>query len=106
MRIGREGEAACASHIGPVVSENRATDEADLVVLAMQAAMGPGEPVRAQFGKHTLEELGHAGLAPSHCETHKRAARTVARTGPRGLPGWRSIHTNTEGFKQVARKSA
>src|ERR1700752_4121222 len=106
MRIGREGEASCASHIGPVVSEYRATDEADLIVLAMQAAMGPGEPVRAEFGKHTLEEWGHAGLAPSHSETHRRAARAVARTRPRGLSGWCSIHTNTEGLKRVARESA
>lgn len=70
MRIGRQGEAARASHIGPVVSEYSATDEADLVVLAIQTAMGPGEPVRAKSGKQPLEELGHAGLAPSYCETH------------------------------------
>jgi hypothetical protein len=106
MGSGRQGEAACASHVGPVISEYSAADEADLVVLAMQTAMGPGEAVRAKSGKQTLEELGHAGLAPSHCETHRRAARAVARTGPRGLPGWCSIHTNTDGLKRVARESA
>ena len=106
MRIGRQGDGPRAFHVGPVISEYRATDEADLVILTMQTAMGPGEAVRAKSGKQTLEELGHAGLAPSHCETHRRAARAVARTGPRGLPGWCSIHTNTDGLKRVARESA
>jgi hypothetical protein len=52
----------------------------------MQTAMGPGEPVRAKSGKQTLEELGHAGLAPSYCGTHRRAARTVARTDRADYP--------------------
>jgi hypothetical protein len=65
MRIGRQGEAARATHVRPVVSERSATDEADLVVLAMQAAMGPREPVGAESAKKSLEKLGgHAGLAP------------------------------------------
>lgn len=65
MRIGRQGEAARATHRGPVVSEHSTADEADLVVLAMQTAMGPGEPVRAKSSNESLEELGrHAGLAP------------------------------------------
>jgi hypothetical protein len=72
MRIGRQGEVACASHVGPVISKYSATDEADLVVLAIQTTMGPGEPVRAKSGKQALEELGHAGLAPSYCETNRR----------------------------------
>jgi hypothetical protein len=86
MRIGRQAEPARAFHVGPIVSEHSATDEADLVILAMQTAMGPGEPVRAKSGKQTLEELGHAGLAPSYCGTHRRAARTVARTDRADYP--------------------
>ena len=65
MRIGRQGEAPRATHGTPVVSERSATDEADLVVLAMHTAVRPGEPVRAKSSNESLEELGrHAGLAP------------------------------------------
>ena len=65
MRIGREGEAARATHGGPVIPKCGATDEADLVVLAIETAMGPGEPVRAKCRKKPLEELNrHGGLAP------------------------------------------
>jgi hypothetical protein len=65
MRIGRQGEAPRTTHAGPVVSESSATNEADLVVLAIQPAMGPGEPMRAKPSNEPLEELGrHASLAP------------------------------------------
>ena len=65
MRIGRQGEAARATHVRPIVSERSATDEADLVVLAMHATMGPGEPVRAESAEESLEKLGrHPDRAP------------------------------------------
>jgi len=65
MRIGRQGDAACTAHVGPVISERSATDEADLVVLPMQTAMGPGEPVRTKSAKNLLQKLGrHTDVAP------------------------------------------
>jgi hypothetical protein len=67
MRIGRHSEAARATHVIPVVRKRSTTDEADLVVLAVQTAMGPGEPVRAESDKEALQEIGrHTDLAPLH----------------------------------------
>jgi hypothetical protein len=81
VRIRRQGKAAGTPHGGPVVSKCRATDEADLVVLAVLAAMRPGEPVRAQFPEKLLEELDRHGWSGSFTTRGSRgqAARVVGQ---------------------------
>jgi hypothetical protein len=59
--------AARATHVFPVVRKRTTTDAADLLVLAAQTAMRPGEPVRAESDKEALQEIGRqTDFAPVH----------------------------------------
>ena len=49
--------AARATHVFPVVRKRTTTDAADLLVMAAQTAMRPGEPVRAESDKEGFKKL-------------------------------------------------
>jgi hypothetical protein len=70
------------AHGTPVVSERRPTNKADLIVLAVAAAVRPGKTMRAELLKESREKLGrHGGIAPSCTLAWKVHAQLSARSG-------------------------
>jgi hypothetical protein len=58
-------QLAGASHRGPVISIGRSTNQAHLIVLAVNATVGPRELVGAESSEESLEELGRHYLSCS-----------------------------------------
>lgn len=64
-RVGRKDDRTGTAHGGPVVPESGSTNQADLIILPVGAAVRPGETVRAEVLNEPLEETGrHAGRTP------------------------------------------
>src|SRR5579862_7970121 len=75
-RVRRQDDGAGAAHGGPVVSEGGAADEADLVVLPVGAAVGPGKTVRAKILNEPPEQSRrHAGRTPCNPKIAIRRSR-------------------------------
>ena len=67
-RASRQNHLPGSAHADRVIFERRAATEADLIVLAMKAAVRPREAVWTQPSKNLLEECGHTRLATKHVE--------------------------------------
>src|SRR5207248_4388018 len=66
--IARQNHLPGSAHADRVVFERCAATEADLIILAMKAAVRPREAVRTEPSKNLLEECGHTRLATKRVE--------------------------------------
>ena len=63
--IWRGRQLAGASHRGPIISIGRSTNQTHLIVLTMNATVGPRELVGTESSEESLEELGRHCLSCS-----------------------------------------
>jgi hypothetical protein len=74
---------ARATHRAPVILVDSPTTHADLIILTVNTAMGPGELVTAKYFQESLKEFRcHTALC--------RSATTVARNLAEGVIPWSS----------------
>jgi hypothetical protein len=102
LDIDRRYQPTGAAHSCPVIFVDSSTNKAYLIIVAMNPAMRPGEPVGAQSFEEPLEEWRrHAVLILKFCEIALHTGGQPEILKDRRLLGRYGPQRTTEGLRQA-----